>query len=287
MEKRKDLEVTIVNEIGEKEVVKLYVIRPTNNIIKGAERYRAKVWNQCLTDGVLTKQELKVMLRERGIWTEEKENEQTAIGKELSDIEKELFVGTDGKKKATLNEGKALAIKMRRLRIKLRDLISEKLAMEENTAESLSENAKFDYFVAECTFYSNGEKVYKNVEDYNEKSADELAFAAASELASMLYSIDSKFEETLPENKWLKTYSLVNDELSLVDKENNLVDTEGRRIDKDGFYLDEAGRRIDRDGNLLEADGTYVIQVEYEDPDEEKETKVVKSKRKSTTESSG
>ena len=50
--------------------------------------------------------------------------------------------------------------------------------MEENTAESLSDNARFDCLVAECTFHENGSKVYKNIEEYNQNSSDEIAYKA-------------------------------------------------------------------------------------------------------------
>jgi len=227
------------------------------------------------------KKGIRKSLKTRGIWDETKETEQDEIVKSLQDIEKKLYLG-DNKKKATLQEGKDMAIEMRKLRIKLRELISERMAMEENTAEALADNAKFDYFVADCTYYENGLKVYKDVEDYNSKSSDEIAFSAASELASMIYQMDSKFEETLPENKWLKTFNLVNEELSLIDKDGNLVDTKGRKINEKGHYLDEKGNRVDVDGNLLNEDGTYVIQAEYEGV-EEPAPKT--TKKKSTTES--
>ena len=178
---------------------------------------------------------------------------------------------------------------MRRLRIKLRELISERLALEENTAEALADNSKFDYFVADCTFYANGQKVYNSVEDYNQKSSDEIAFAAASALAEMLYQVDNKFEENLPENKFLKKFNLVNEDLSLVDKDGILVDTQGRRINENGHYINSDGHRVDKDGNLLNEDGTYVIQLEYENdlrPEEisEESTKETKKKKKASEE---
>jgi hypothetical protein len=169
---------------------------------------------------------------------------------------------------------------MRRLRIKLRELISQRLALEENTAEALSDNAKFDYLVADCTFYANGQKVYNSVEDYNQKSSDEIAFAAATALAEMLYQIDTKFEENLPENKFLKKFNLVNNDLSLVNKEGELVDIDGRKINEDGYYINVEGGRVDKDGNLLNEDGTYVIQVEYEDDLEESPKETVKKSKK-------
>jgi len=266
MKTKKEVDVKVVKEDGSEKIVKIYVTRPNNNTIKNADRYRAKTWNQCITDGILTKKELSKILQERGIWDKNKEQEETKIIEELQSLEKKLYLGLgfDGKK-AKMSDGQKIAIDMRRLRMNLRNLIAEKISMEENTAEALSDNAKFDYFVADCTFYENGQKVYSSVEDYNQKSSDEIAFAAAGALAEMLYQVDTKFEENLPENKWLKKFNLVNQDLSLVNRDGDLVDLEGRKITEDGFYLNADGKRIDRDGNLLDSDGNYLVQFEYED----------------------
>lgn len=264
-DQKKFVKVQIVKEDNSKETVTIYVTRPTNNTIKNADRYRAKTWNQCIMDGILTKKELNKILIERGIWNDAKESEHNSIIEEIQRLEKKLFIGdeTTGKK-VKISEGQKIAIEMRKLRSQLRELIAEKIAMEENTAEALSDNAKFDYFVADCSFYENGQKIFSSIDEYNQKSSDEIAFAAASALAEILYQIDSKFEESLPENIWLKDFNLVNEELSLVNKDGQLVDLEGRRINQDGEYIDDQGRRTDKYGNLLNSDGTYVLQLEYE-----------------------
>lgn len=277
-----EVTVEIENENGEKSEVKIYVVRPTNNSIKGADRYRAKTWNQCIVDGIITKKELTKVLQERKIWDDEKSNAEEKILTKLQQLEKELYLGKSSNQPMKISEGKKIAIEMRKLRIELRDLIAEKIAMEENTAEALSDNAKFDYFVADCTYYENGEKVYKDVDDYNSRSSDEIAYAAAGALAQMMYQFDSKFEESLPENKWLKKFDLVNEDLSLVNKDGELVDINGLKINSFGHYINEKGERVDRDGNLLNEDGTYVIQCQYQ-TDEEAKTEKVKSKRKSVS----
>lgn len=263
---KKNVTVKIAQEDGSIKEVNIYVSRPSNNTIKNADRYRAKTWNQCINDGILTKKELGQILEKRGVWNDEKAIQESKIATQIQELEKKLYLGlgVDGKK-AKLSEGKEWALQMRLLRIQLRELISEKITLEENTAEALSDNAKFDYFVADCTFYENGQKVYKDVDDYNSKSADEIAYAAASALGEMMYQVDTKFEENLPENKWLKKFNLVNEDLSLVNTDGDLVDTKGRKINELGHYIDDQGKRIDLDGNPLESDGTYIIQLDYED----------------------
>lgn len=282
-DQKKTIEVELVKEDDSKEKVSIYVVRPSNITIKNADRYRAKTWNQCITDGVLTKKELSKLMYDRGIWNEDKDDQEKDIIDQIQALERKLYLG-GGDKKRKLSEGQAIAIEMRKLRGKLRELISERLSLEENTAEALADNAKFDYFVADCTFYANGQKVYKDVDDYNQKSSNEIAFAAASALAEMMYQIDSKFEENLPENKFLKTFNLVNEELSLVNKEGFRVDSEGRKVNELGYYIDENGSRVDKDGNLLNEDGTYVLKVEYEDDFQESSKEDKKQKKKVSTE---
>lgn len=280
-----------VKQDGQETEVEIYVVRPNNDTIKMAERYKSKVWNQCIQDGILTKKELGVLMRKRGIWDEKKDREENEITKEIIKLEKELYQGKTGGAKPKLSEGRDLAIQIRRKRSELRDLITEKIALEENTADNLADNARFDYLVAHCTFYKDGTRVYKDFDEYNKKSSDEIAFEAASLLGKLFYNLDSDFEKNLPENKFLKRFNLVNDDLSLVDPNNpeQLIDTNGKRIDKDGYYIDENGNRIDREGAKLTEEGMYEL-AEYEndllvtetEPSEPKKT----TKKKSTKEES-
>ena len=248
---------------GTKVKVDIYVRKPSHEVIKRADRYKAKTWNQCIRDGVITKKELSILMEERGIWNKEKTAEEEKTTKRILELEKKLYKG-DGKRKPKVSAGQQLAIEMRRMRIKLRDLISEKISLEENTSEALSENAKFDYLVSKCTYYKDEDKrVFESLDDYNTRSSDELAFAAATALGEMMYNLDASFEKNLPENKWLKKFELVDDELSLVNVDGELVDADGKLINEEGHFLDKDGHRTDKDGVPLDEEGNYVM-VEYE-----------------------
>jgi hypothetical protein len=96
-----------------------------------------------------------------------------------------------------------------------------------------------------------------------------------------MYAIDKDFESNLPENKFLKTFNFVNEELSLVNDKGQTVDVEGRRIDQSGYYVNDEGKRIDKDGNLLDENGNYIPSVTYID---EKGKKVSNSDKKAETE---
>jgi hypothetical protein len=224
-------------------------------------------------------------MKQQGIWDDGKDKEQKTLVEEISSLEKKLFIGSQGHTKLKASEGKEIALQMRIKRAELRDLIAERISLEQNTAESISDNARFDYLVANCTFYENGQKVYKDLDDYKTRADSEPAFSAASALAGMLYSVDRDFEAKLPENKFLKMFNYVNEDLSLVNDKGETVDLDGRRIDKNGFYLNEEGKRVDKDGNLLDEFGNYVPTVTYlteEDSGEDDPEKKEKRKKKTT-----
>lgn len=282
-DKEKVVEVS-VSEGDTKKNVKIVVKRPSNAVLSQAQRISAKTWTDCVRDGIMTKKELEKFMKEHNVWNDAKDKEQQAKIKEIAELERQLFVqGKNGKLRAS--EGKDIAIKMRIARNELRLLIAEKMALEQNTAESLSDNARFDFLVASCTFYENGNKVYSDVDDYAVKSDGEVAFAAASALAQMLYAVDKDFEAKLPENRFLKMFNFVDEDLTLVNSDGEYVDTEGKRIDKDGYYINEEGQRTDREGNLLDEFGNYVPSVEYiDDSGTKKKTKSSKSKKESPEE---
>jgi hypothetical protein len=249
--------------------IKIYVKKPNNDLVKRADRCRAKAWNECIVDGIITKKELSALMKKRGIWSETKEDEQDAITDEINRLEQKLYLEC-GKRASRKEEGKGLAIDIRKQRNKLRELISEKMSLEENTAEALADNSRFDFLVCHCTYHENDVLVYNDMEDYNSKSSDEIAFTAASELASMIYALDSDFEKNLPENRWLTNRELVNEDLALVNEDKKRVDVEGRVIDENGYYLDDKGERIDKSGHRLSKDGFY---EEVDDEDQLKPTR--------------
>jgi len=268
-EKEKLVDVKVKN--GDKEdTVKIVVKKPNNALVSQAQRIAAKVWTECTRDGIMTKKELEKFMKANDIWNDTKENRQKEITQEINDLERQLFIGSKGKR-LSKSEGKRIAIQMRVKRNELRDLISERMSFEQNTAEAISDNARFDFLVANSTYNENGQKVYKDLDDYTENSDSEIGFAAATALAQMMYSIDKDFEARLPENKFLKMFNFVNDDLTLVNNDGNMVDAEGRRIDENGYYLNDKGERIDKDGNLLDENGNYIMSVEFVDDDDEEE----------------
>jgi len=274
-EKEKTVEVSI-GEGDEAKKVNIVVKRPNSNVLNRANALFTKTLHHHMKDGIMTKPELEKFMLEKGIWSEEKSARQRELAKEIRDLTKDLFQGR-GKRK--LSEGKQLAIQIKKSRYELQSLIAEKLSLEQNTAESLADNLKFDFLVSECTYSADGrKKVYNNLEDYQDRSDDEIAFMAAATLAQMIYSLDSNFESQLPENVFLKKYELVDDNFNLTDREGHLVSLDGHKINEEGYYVNDSGQLVDIDGNPIDKDGNFIFSTEY--VDEEKPAKKTRANGK-------
>lgn len=273
----------VVTEDGS--TINVVVKKPTNDQLKEADIHKAKAWNKAFREGVMTKAEVEKIMVERGIWSEEKSKVEARLTQEILELEKKLYRG-DGKAAPKLSDGRDIALEMRQKRIELRDLISERLAADDNTAESLADNARFDFLVYKCSYNGDtNQPLFPSYEEYNNRGSSRIAVASAQLLARMIYDLDSDFESKLPENAFLRQHKLVNDDGQLIDpKTKETVDAEGRRINELGHYIDNDGNRVDIDGNRIDEDGLYEM-VEYENDlyEEEIEEKPAPKPRKKRT----
>lgn len=224
------------------------------------QREAQKIYNQAFTDAIKSKSVVRAklddLLEDQGLWNQEKQKKFTELQKELLDGEKKLAKGG-----FSLNEAKDLAIRMKVVRDEIRDLISVRTSLDNHSAEGQADNARFNYLVSVCVVYNDTkEPVFNNLEDYMNRSTEEVALLGAQNLANMLYGLDNDYETNLPENKFLKKYKFVDDKLRLVDKKGRLIDAEGRLINEEGRYIDEQGNFVDKYGNKVDKDGEYVVE---------------------------
>jgi hypothetical protein len=224
------------------------------------QREAQKVYNQAFTDAIKSKSVVRAklddLLEDQGLWNDEKQAKFTSLQKELLEGEKRLAKGG-----FSLNEAKDLAVKMKGVRDDIRDLISVRTSLDNHSAEGQADNARFNYLVSVCVVYNDTKQPYfKNLEDYLNKSTDQVAILGAQNLANMLYGLDNDYESNLPENKFLKKYRFIDDKLRLIDKKGRLIDGEGRLVDERGRFIDEEGGFVDKFGNRVDADGEYVVE---------------------------
>lgn len=233
--------------------VVVYVVRPTRDQQAEAQIIANKTFAKAVMNGAPVKLALEEILKKQGIWNDDKQ-------KELDDynekIREKLIKLKGGKMK--LNEGRQLAVDIRVLRMQRTELLMERNAYDEYTAENLSENAKFDYLVSVCTVKEDGSPYFESVDDYKDNTAA-VGFEAAAKLATMIHGLDEKWESELPENKFLAKYKFVDEDLRLVDKDGNYVTVDGKQIDEQFRYVKD-GKFVDADGNLVDDDGLPVVE---------------------------
>ena len=222
------------------------------------QRESQKIYNQAFSDAVnsgsIVRARLDDLLKEQGLWDDQKEAKFAALQTSINDKEQSLAKGG-----ISLSQAKSIALDIRKLRLEMRELISIKTNLDTHTAEGQADNAKFNYLVSRCLVYKNSKKTYfATYEDYLNRSSDIIGVMGAQKLAAMMYGLDSEFEKKLPENKFLIDYKFVDQDLRFINKDGKLTDQDGRLIDKNGRYINEKGEFVDKNGALVNQDGDYV-----------------------------
>lgn len=223
------------------------------------QKEASKVYNQEFSDAIKAKAVVRAkiddLLKEQGLWDDAKQIKLGELQNKLLDNERKLAKGG-----IPLSEARQIALDMKKTREDIRDLISVRTALDNHTAEGQADNARFNYLVSACTVYKdNNNKYFINLEDYLNKSTDEVAIKAAQILANMIYGLDNDYESSLPENKFLKQFKFVDDKLRFINKEGKLVDSDGRLIDENGRYIDIDGNFVDKYGHRVNDAGDYVV----------------------------
>lgn len=224
------------------------------------QREAQKVYNQAFSDavksGCIVRGRLNDLLKEQGLWDDQKEMKLNAIQHEILGFEQTLAKGG-----ISLQKAKGVALEIRKLREDMRELIGSRTNLDSNTAEGQADNARFNYLVSACLVYSESKKPYfNNYEDYLNRSAEPVAIKAAQVLASRLYGLDDSYEKNLPENKFLKEYNFIDEDLRFINKNGDFTDSEGRLVDKNGRYINEKGEYVDKEGKRVDDEGEYVFE---------------------------
>lgn len=251
------------------------------------QREAQRVYNQAFSDavksGCIVRGRLDDLLKEQGLWDDNKQLKMNTLQQQILDNEKSLARGG-----ISLNAAKKVAVQMKQLREELRDLISVRTNLDNHTAEGQADNARFNYLVSCCLVYKDSKKPYfSGYEDYLNRASDIVAIRGAQILANMLYGLDNDYEKKLPENKFLLKYKLVDENLRFINKEGKLVDADGRLVDEFGRFINDKGEYVDKDGNAVDANGDYVVEFKPFTDDDGKpivEEQPINEKPKDTTE---
>ena len=257
-----DVRVIVSNDENGNEV-KVAVTKPKSKELREAQLAYNRSFRDALESGALLRQKLEDHMREQGIWDDTKQKMYDEVNTTILEGEKKLAQGG-----ISLSEAKTQALDMRVARAELRELIAERTVMDGNTAEGQADNSRFNALVLECVVSvdNNNVKRFNSAEEYDEVAAQPWAVEAASQLANMLYDLDPDYDKNLAENKFLKDYKFIDEDLRLVNDDGHLVDSEGRLINKEGRFIayDDDGEKyfVDREGVTLTEEGDYKVEFQ-------------------------
>ena len=214
-------------------VVKVKIKTPTAIQYRDSQIVYNKAFREALDSGALLRQKINDYMTEQGIWNEKKEEAQKSFIAKIANKEKLLKGGG-----IKLSEAKQIALEIRDLRDEFKVLLAEKNALDQNSAEGQADNARFAELVRLCIINPGTNQPYFPDQQAYDASADQAwVIEASSELANILYGLDPDYENNLVENKFLKEFNFVNEDLRFINDDGHLVDSEGKLVNEDGRFI--------------------------------------------------
>lgn len=235
------------------------VYKPSPQDQREAQKVRNSAFTEAIQSGAMLRSQLEKTMKERGMWSDQQEEDFRVLRNKIFDAEHKLDSGG-----FPLAEARELALEIRKWRLDMRNMLVEKSELANETVEGQADNIAFNYLVSACTFlvYDDGreEKYFASLDDYLEKSSTEEAILAATNLVGLTTSFDDNLQAGLTENKFLKEYGFIDDKLRLLNKDGKLVDLDGRLINENGQFVNENGELVDLEGRLLDDEGNYKVE---------------------------
>lgn len=250
-----------VDNIFEIDGMSYKVLVPDAKINRSAQLEYNRVYGTALRSNAPLRAELHKVLEDSGVWNEEKKKELKDLAQIINDGEVLLEKGG-----CSFEDALKTAKKMRKTRRDMQVLYAQKAISDGNCVEGQAENAKFQRQLSLCLVYNTDvdghkeeEPVYPNVDDLLDDFENPRVQKAYEILSALLYETDSRYEHNLPENKFLKEWGYLDEELRLLNEKGEFVDEEGKRVDEKGRYVNDEGQLIDSDGNVIDEEGKLVI----------------------------
>lgn len=242
----------------------LCVKKPSYLINEKADMMRSKKFRELIQNGCLLKVEVDKVAKERGVWSETTEKEIVQLNKQIDELRNKLQKGG-----IRLVEGEKISLEIMKIRNQILSLNGEKNSLDNNTAEALADNYRFDFMVSECSFYNDsGKRVFETFDDYLLNKDESHAYDCANNFAKLVYNITDGLIDVLsdmPEYKFMVKYKFMDEKLRRINKKGQLVDDEGRLINENNRYINEKNELVDIDGNRMDENGNYIDEPSFLD----------------------
>ena len=250
--------------------VKTLLRQPTAKDYRDSQVQYNETFRRALDSGALLRQKLSDYMREQGIWDDKKQEKNDKFLEDINAREEALKAGG-----IRLNDAKRIALELKDLRDNFRELLSERNALDQNSAEGQADNARFSELVRLCMLDPATKRPrFPDQQAYDASADQPWVSEAAAELASMIYGLDPDYDKNLEENKFLKEFNFIDEELRFVNDDGHLVDADGRLINEEQRFIayrtDEGYKNQDpEEVYFVNRDGEEVVLVTGDDGEEE------------------
>ncbi len=215
------------------EAVKLHVRRPNYEDKQKADFEYQKTFNKLLKEGIMPRLVLDKTIRANGEWNKEEEAQEVQLAKAINSAREKLKRGN-----IKLSDAVKLAKQSIDDNFKYIQLNMNRNEILNNSAESLAEQARFNYLTSAATVYNDSgveKKFFKNYEDFlhQDSLGNPVTYVAGATFNRLINNFgDNDFRADWPEYKFLKKYGFVNEKFEYVNKDGKLIDREGNVIEE-------------------------------------------------------
>ena len=217
-----------------------------------------RAFTAALQSGALLRQKLSDYMTKQGIWNEDKQKKNDEYVARIQSLEEILMKGG-----IRLSEAKEFAMELKSIRSEFQDFLAERNSLDQNSAEGQADNARFSELVRCCILNPKTKKPYfLTQKDYQDNAGEPWVIEAAGQLASMIYGLPEDYDSTLEENKFLKEFEFVDEDLRLLNEDGHLVDSEGRLINEDGRFISYRKKGKTEECYFVNREGEEVVEVE-------------------------
>lgn len=244
------------------------VIAITNNIRTESQKVLARSMNEALKIGMPLKIEVERTLEDRNLLNSASEERQiNSLRRDIRTMEVRLRTRKGaGDDLMTKDQGRILALEMRKERLSINEVGRSLADLYNNTAENYSANEQMQYFIYACTVKAgDGENYWKTFDDMKADMEDEVYEQAARTFLSVMMGVDRDFERKHYEVQWLMKMGFMSENLRLINSDGNFVDEEDRLINEDGQYVTVDGDLVDEFGNVVDSDGNLAVEDAWEE----------------------
>jgi hypothetical protein len=161
----------------------------------------ATAFNSALAKNLPTQKQMLVMLKAKGIWTNEDEAELAAIREKMNQIELILSKKDPKDKSKTTRKMAEQLLQLRGDAIEKASQLNEFMG---NTIESIADENKQAYYVSSCTENPDGSRVWATPEDFMNSRETNLVSSATYEYVTFINGLAENYVEMLPEVQFMR-----------------------------------------------------------------------------------